>query len=173
MHRFARGTSNTCAGVETFLLRFFLGPIVQVMWLATCPCGHSSSVFPGNFWTGKCATLVLPTYDFDAFTRKILPIIKSPTLPSWENRNSSQTVQHLNAHLYNSYLGDTVGSGRFAAEHWVANHPRLVPCDMSQTSDTWRLALDRPLNWSLAPRYSVWEAKHLSLNVAIIRGTPL
>jgi len=50
------------------------------------------------------------------------------------------------------------GIGRYAGEHWIASHPDLSPCDMSQSSDWWHWHTERPherLEWSMAPRYHV------------------
>ena len=66
---------------------------------------------PGNMWTAKCSYVekLYPILDFDA------------------------AVTEIAAHYLTncSFCPDfSVGSGRYANEHWVHTHPQVNPCDV-------------------------------------------
>jgi hypothetical protein len=68
--------------------------------------------------------------------------------------------------LYNNKRSHFIGTGRYAAEHWVHSHPRVHPCDLSTSDYAWNYdGLPAVDNFTLeaAPRYG-WDKLSLGLD---------
>jgi hypothetical protein len=58
--------------------------------------------------------------------------------------SSSLHSSSWQAELYRASNPGNIGLGRFAAEHWIASHPHVQPCDLSESnriSDYWTASL--------------------------------
>ena len=95
---------------------------------------------PGNFWMAECSYVrrLMPPSEFEAATTRVY----------------SQPVS-LTHNLYGNYSW-AMGTERYTWEHWVGSHPRVRPCDVSNTADTsvwWSKPDNPPLGeWGLIPR---------------------
>jgi hypothetical protein len=105
-----------------------------------------TTMMPGNFWSAKCSYVktLLPPVGFDTNMKQL-----------------SEQVLHRNETGQLSILlfpaaDDQLGLGRFATEHWIASHPHVQPCDLSETMDIhyWNMQMRQPsdMKWSMAPR---------------------
>lgn len=67
----------------------------------------------------------------------------STTLSSSSSHSISSSSSLWQAQLYRTSNPGSVGLERFAAEHWVASHPHVQPCDLSESNrikDYWTAA---------------------------------
>lgn len=67
---------------------------------------------PGNMWVATCE-----------YIRRLMP-------PSRHVEAMSALISQPDAEPIPSRREEELGAGRFAAEHWVASHPSVVPCDL-------------------------------------------
>ena len=101
-------------------------------------CSSRMSPYPhphtsGNMWTAKC-DYIQKLYDPYEFEERMNKLYQGSKSPAW-----------------------SVGSDRFAAEHWVHSHPSVKPCDLSDDSFVWSYDNIPPHDFKIglkpAPRY--------------------
>jgi len=102
---------------------------------------------PGNFWTADCSYVgqLLPPDTFADHMEEL-----------HEMRLQSMQDGRLGMELFDDG-NNTIGRGRYAAEHWIGSHPDLRPCDLSVTWDIkyWQ-RLNRPaenFQFGVSPRH--------------------
>ena len=108
--------------------------------------------FPGNFWTARCD-----------YVKQLLPVASfakrlDVALDAMENY-TDQNI--LTRQLYDSSADWTTGRGRYGDEQWIASHPGVRPCDVSETPDLrfWKTATrtNKDFAWHLVPRRSLLD----------------
>jgi hypothetical protein len=116
--------------------------------------------FPGNMWTAKCSYIsqLLSPREYHTKLKKV---------DTWIETQKSNNM--LSAELF-PLESHYTGRKRYEAEHWIGNHPNLVPCDVSPSSNLqfWfsdrnkflrktHFNYTREFNFSMAPRKSVLD----------------
>jgi hypothetical protein len=106
-------------------------------------------IFPGNFFATDCP-----------YVQKLIPPVNfAPKLAAvLQQRNALQEQNDAYRYIFPTNDTDVAkyASGRYAATHWIASHPAVEPCDLTdQDLKTW--FVDRPtalrdFRWSLLPR---------------------
>lgn len=102
---------------------------------------------PGNFFSAQCSYIsqLLPPMQFEEKMEDL-----------HDERLQLKEKGNLVMGLFNEE-NNTVGRGRYAAEHWVGSSPDIRPCDLSNTWDIkfWQRR-NRPataFNFSVVPRH--------------------
>jgi hypothetical protein len=70
-----------------------------------------------------------------------------PSAATQQSHTSSSSSSSWQAELYRANNPGNVGLERFAAEHWVASHPHVQACDLSESNriaDYWKAATATP-----------------------------
>lgn len=125
--------------------------------------------FPGNFFTASCSYITKNLMSPLEFRHRMdIVVTKMKYLRS---RGRILTRLYPDVDKSDGYLG----TGRYAAEHWIASHPNVKPCDMSPTSNLeywWQnqngSAAAPSLRWSSAPRNSMNDPSWFRLNHALL-----
>ena len=106
--------------------------------------------FPGNFWTAQCRYIATYLDAPSVFRKKMTLVVdkmktrviqENETEPTLNYRRDWQSQLEDTAGKFRTKLqsitqsGGYLGIDRYAAEHWIASHPAVVPCDMSKTAD--------------------------------------
>ena len=117
---------------------------------------HWAPIFPGNFFASSCEyvqKLVVPDSSLEEQMESISRNV--------QNNRSMHSFQFM----YPPQPWN-MGTGRYAAEHWIGSHPSLRPCDMSPRSNLRDLFSNYytniSLQWSMAPRFPYSSDRFLS-----------
>jgi len=139
--------------------------------------------FPGNMWTAQCSHV----------RRLLRPNVFREKMTSLRDKlvRDYLSTGRLQAHLFPTDTNGYLGIHRFASEHWIAGHPDVRPCDLSNTSslEYWRMPNnsrqqrpspshafileenDPPMfQWSMAPRVSIHDNQYYRLDHAVLEN---
>jgi len=122
-------------------------------------------MYPGNFWTARCSYVrkLLPPR---AFRRKMGEIADEVL--------RLRGLDEIGTELFSvTSSGGYTGVERYAAEHWIASHPDVTPCDMSKTADLefwWKSdqTVEVELEFAAAPRHPMLDAPWFRLNQSVL-----
>lgn len=105
------------------------------------PLGH----FTGNMWVAECAYVakLKSPVDYAASKEKLLQLVYSQRT----NMNNVIMKRRPRDLYYQVERPSSVGTERYAMEHWILGHPSARPCDVLP-SDIWsRANYDRAPHW--------------------------
>lgn len=100
-----------------------------------------TTFFPGNMWSASCS-YVQTLWEPVVFGEKLAAVVaRAQTLAtegSVTNHTSRRNRHSHKSHpsclgfgsLYNTSNPGNLGLGRYAAEHWIASHPYVRPCEV-------------------------------------------
>ncbi len=130
--------------LRKWLTRAALSEECASMPLSCNICSWRMSPLPhphngGNMWAARCE-----------YIKKLIEPIE---------------FEHKMAQLYKSGDNAMLGTGRFAAEHWVHSHPSIQACDLSTSDYLWNYdnipKVHDEFKLEAAPRYD-WNTFHFN-----------
>jgi hypothetical protein len=114
-------------------------------------------LMPGNFFAASCKYIrgLLPPKSFGKELNKL---------------SKTKMMRKFQYSIFKRKLW-VVGTGRYAAEHWIASHPSVMPCDLSVQEDYWYWQnhghSKDEFQWSMWPRPGANRSEQTKLPAAL------
>ena len=124
-----------------------------------------TTFFPGNMWAASCA------YVNDLWAPGDFATQLENTVEKARRENDFQWS------LYNASNPGNLGLGRYAMEHWIASHPAVRPCEITNDSPSLEQWYDKNTTQSttlvLAPQHDWMDVRWFRWNVSLVKSTLL
>jgi hypothetical protein len=119
-------------------------------------------LLPGNFFAASCKYV----------KRLLSPSTFAEKLPKLQRGKTWRSFQ-FNTIKKKRWV---LGSGRYAAEHWITSHPSIMPCDLSVQEDYWYWEghdhSKDEFQWSMWPRSDANRSGQTKWPESIKDGNP-